>query len=165
MSLSGTDQTIIETLRQDGRASVRGIAEAVGLPESTTRDRLRSLEARGLIRGYKAEVDLRKLGLDVVAWVFVDVPHTEAETFSRFIQREPAVLRGHAVANRPNSFALKVAATDTHSLSRTVQSWRRSCSLTVRELLLIDDIAPPVAGLGARDEERLVLRAAHEQVA
>lgn len=159
-----TDRTIIGLLQRDGRARVRTIADAVDLPESTTRDRLRSLEERGLIRGYQAQVDLRKLGLDVVGWVFVDVPHSQAAEFSAYAEAQPPVLRGYAVANRPNSFALKVAAKDTHKLSRTVQSWRRKFDVRVQDLLLVDDVTPPDAGLDERDQERLVLSAANERL-
>jgi len=64
-----TDRQIIGLLCHDGRMSLADIARETGLSTSALHQRVRRLEQRGLITGYRAEVDYREVGLPLTAFV------------------------------------------------------------------------------------------------
>jgi Lrp/AsnC family transcriptional regulator, leucine-responsive regulatory protein len=64
-----TDRQIIGLLCKDGRMSLADIARETGLSTSALHQRVRRLEQRGLITGYRAEVDYRAIGLPLTAFV------------------------------------------------------------------------------------------------
>jgi DNA-binding Lrp family transcriptional regulator len=61
------DVRLIEALREDGRRSLRKLAEILGVSPSTVGKRLSDLEERGVIQGFKPALDYRKLGFPLVA--------------------------------------------------------------------------------------------------
>ena len=66
-----TDLRLVSELQRDARQTNRALASAVALAPSTTLNRVRELERRGVIGGYHAEVDLAALGRGLQALVFV----------------------------------------------------------------------------------------------
>jgi Lrp/AsnC family leucine-responsive transcriptional regulator len=138
--IDGTDLDILEILRQDGRATIRSISEALDIPESTARDRIRALEDRGAIEGYRANVDPRRVGLRILAWLIVEVPREEVHEFARFMDSQPGVLRGYQLNHRPNAFALKISSPTTQRLTAALQTWRKNFDLKTIDLLLVDDV-------------------------
>jgi Lrp/AsnC family transcriptional regulator, leucine-responsive regulatory protein len=66
-----TDVRLLELLRADGRTSVTQLADRTGLSRSAVHQRLDRLTAAGVLRGFSAVVDSRKLGLDVAAVVLL----------------------------------------------------------------------------------------------
>jgi Lrp/AsnC family leucine-responsive transcriptional regulator len=79
---------ILELLRDDARLSVAELARRVGLSPPATRERIARLEERGVITGYRAEIDSRALGYPIAAVVRVRpslrqlqrIPEIAAET-------------------------------------------------------------------------------------
>lgn len=71
--LDDTDRQIVGLLQADARATNREIAARVGVAPSTSIDRIRSLQARGVIRGYRAEVDLAAIGRPAQALIAVRI--------------------------------------------------------------------------------------------
>ncbi len=134
------DQAILDILRSDGRATIRSISEALGVPESTARDRVRSLEERNIIEGYRVNVDAHRLGLRITAWLLVEVADDDVNAFAHFMDGQPHVLRGYQLAKHPRSFALKVASGSTRQLTTEVQNWRRKFRFTTRDLILVDEL-------------------------
>jgi Lrp/AsnC family leucine-responsive transcriptional regulator len=63
------DRQIIGLLWRDGRMSLADIARETGLSTSALHQRVRRLEQRGLVTGYRAEVDYRSIGLPLTAFV------------------------------------------------------------------------------------------------
>jgi Lrp/AsnC family transcriptional regulator, leucine-responsive regulatory protein len=68
------DRRIIDILSTDGRISWRELADRVHLAPSSVADRVRRLEANGVIEGYGARIDRKALGRDVRAVVDVALP-------------------------------------------------------------------------------------------
>ncbi len=66
-----TDLVLLHELQRDARQTNRALAAKVELAPSTTLNRVRDLERRGVIGGYHAEVDLSALGRGLQALVFV----------------------------------------------------------------------------------------------
>lgn len=65
------DRNIIEVLHSEGRLSFEQLARRVRLSRPAVYERVRRLEARGVIRGYGARVDWSKAGLPITAFVLV----------------------------------------------------------------------------------------------
>src|SRR4029450_10297481 len=65
------DRALLAALARDGRASYTDLAERVGLSVSAGPQRVRRLEQRGLITGYRATLDARVLGLPMTAFVSI----------------------------------------------------------------------------------------------
>lgn len=70
------DRRIIDELRTDARISWRELADRVHLAPSSVADRVRRLEERGLILGYRAEVDPAAFGRPVRAVIDIGLPPT-----------------------------------------------------------------------------------------
>src|SRR5215218_8750941 len=70
-SLDDTDLAIVRALQANARATYTEIGKAVGLSAASVHERVHRLEARGVIRGYSAEVDPEVLGLGVLSLVSV----------------------------------------------------------------------------------------------
>ncbi len=90
------DQSILQALVADGRASVETVAERVGLSTTPVRRRIRRLEAEGIIRGYRADIDLRRMGLELGFYVFVKLRSREksnVEEFEARVKSLPEILR------------------------------------------------------------------------
>jgi Lrp/AsnC family leucine-responsive transcriptional regulator len=68
------DRRIIDILSVEGRVSWKELADRVHLAPSSVADRVRRLEAGGVIRGYGAQIDRKALGRDVRAVVDVALP-------------------------------------------------------------------------------------------
>lgn len=86
-NISAADRAILDVLQSDARRTNKSLAAEIGLAPSTTLDRVRELERRGVIVGYHAEVDLRALGRGLEAMVAVRIePKTEANV-ERLVSR------------------------------------------------------------------------------
>ncbi len=110
--LDATDRQILHHLQADGRLSNVALAEAVGLSESPTFRRVRQLEERGLITGYAALVDQRRLGLTVTAFVQVIMerqPDSATEAFHACVAAEEHIIECHAMSGA-HDYLMKVVA-------------------------------------------------------
>jgi len=67
--MEDTDRQIIELLCADGRMSLADIARDTGLSTSALHQRVKRLEQRGVITGYRAELDYRAVGLPLTAFI------------------------------------------------------------------------------------------------
>jgi DNA-binding Lrp family transcriptional regulator len=116
--LDSVDLRILAGLREDGRRSVKALAADAGIAQSTCAERLRGLIARGVIKGFRAELDLSKLGRHEQAIIGVRVrPHSRelADALIADCLAMPEVLRVMHVAG-PDDFLVHVAVTDTGAL-------------------------------------------------
>lgn len=112
MNLDVTERAILRLLQQDGRLSNVALAEQVGLSESPCYRRVRQLEQAGVIRGYAAVVDQRRLGLDVTAFVLVTMekqPDAATEAFLAAVQAEEHIVECYATSGS-HDYLMKVVA-------------------------------------------------------
>lgn len=94
------------------------IAEVVDLSISAVSDRMRKLEERGVIQGYRAIVDSKRLHLDITAFIRVSVEGSER--YSGFVERVgdmEEVLEVHSITGE-GSHLLKVRTKNTTTLER-----------------------------------------------
>ena len=77
--MDSIDKTIISTLQKNGRTTNVELARLAELAPSSMLERVRRLEERGVIKGYRATLDPTKLGYNVQAIVMVSLEHTQLE--------------------------------------------------------------------------------------
>lgn len=119
-TLDRFDIAILAALQQDARLSNTELAARIGLSAAPTWRRVRWLEQQGYITGYRAEIDRRKIGLGVLAFVRVDAERNNAEATQALedaIRALPEVLACHYISGA-GTFELQVLATDLDAFSR-----------------------------------------------
>ena len=118
--LDGLDRKILTALQRHGRASNVELAAEVHLSAPQCFRRTRSLEERGVIRGYAAQVDAEALGYGVTAYVSMSIAGDQfgrVREIEREIAAYPQILECHAVSG-DSDYLLKVVAHDLKSLSQ-----------------------------------------------
>ncbi|MEU8225054.1 Lrp/AsnC family transcriptional regulator [Kribbella sp. NPDC048915] len=83
-SLDAIDRDILFHLRQDGRMSNTELASRVGLTPPPCLRRVKRLEDRGVISGYRAVIDQAALGRGMEVIVTVEVSATDVQSLKRF---------------------------------------------------------------------------------
>ncbi len=106
------NRNIVAALQAEGRLSHVELAERLGISRPTLLDRVRRLEAEGVLEGYFARVSPESVGKPCVAFVAVRLPGAgegEELKFWKALEREPDVLEAHTVAGE-DCLLLKVVA-------------------------------------------------------
>ena len=119
-ALDRYDIAILRELQLDARLSNTELANRIGISAAPTWRRVRWLEEQGYITGYRAELDRRKLGLGVLAFVRVDADRNAAAAtreLEEAIRRLPEVISCHYISGS-GTFELQVMATDLDAFSR-----------------------------------------------
>jgi DNA-binding Lrp family transcriptional regulator len=114
MKIDKFNSQILQKLKIDGRISNIDLAEKVGLSPSACLRRVQELERQGIITGYKAIVDSRKLGKGFSAFVTVGLSvHTKdaQQAFEQAIAKSDEVLECHNVTGS-FEYLLRVETTD-----------------------------------------------------
>lgn len=84
VTIDAIDRRILTALQADSSLSQRALAEQVGLSQNACWRRLNRLQTEGVIRGQRAELDLARLGLDLVVIVMIKTPHHSKEWADSF---------------------------------------------------------------------------------
>ncbi|EAQ14417.1 MULTISPECIES: Lrp/AsnC family transcriptional regulator [Maritimibacter] len=84
VALDATDLAILKVLARDGRITKAALADAVGLSPTPCWNRLKRLEKAGVIDGYGARFDLRRIGPSVTVFVAVEIADHTAASFRIF---------------------------------------------------------------------------------
>jgi len=115
MKLDRYDQHILEVLQQDGRINNQDLADRIGLSPSPCLRRVRALEESGLIVGYRALLDAKKLGLTLLALIHISMDLHTPERFANFeavVCAFPEVLECLLITGQDADYQLKVAVRD-----------------------------------------------------
>lgn len=115
INLDHYDKAILNTLQNNGRLSNQEIADQIGLSPSACLRRFKTLEASGLIVGYRTILDAKQLGLDLMALIHISMDkHTKErfETFEASVQALPNVLECLLLTGQSADYQLKVVVKD-----------------------------------------------------
>ncbi|GHB67222.1 AsnC family transcriptional regulator [Psychrosphaera saromensis] len=114
MKIDKFSKEILQELKIDGRISNIDLADKVGLSPSACLRRVQELERQGIIKGYRAILDNRKLGIGFSAFVTVGLSvHTKdsQQAFEQAIEKSDEVLECHNVTG-PYEYLLRVETAD-----------------------------------------------------
>src|ERR1700754_2874400 len=114
------DIAILRELQRDARQSNTELAARIGISAAPTWRRVRWLEEQGYITGYRAEIDRRKVGLGVLAFVRVDAERSAGSAtrgLEEAIRPLPEVISCHYISGT-GTFELHVMSTDLDAFSR-----------------------------------------------
>lgn len=110
------DSKVLAALTKHGRMTWADLAQILGLSAPATADRVRQLEAEGVIQGFTAILSPEALGFEVLAFIFVtlDRPH-QREAFLARVVEIPEVQACHHLAG-DDDYLLKVRCLNTRHL-------------------------------------------------
>ncbi len=145
--LDAIDRRLIEALQRDGRDYNAEPAARVHLSPPQCFRRVKALEERGVLRGYRALVSPERLGLGVTAFVSLNI---DGEAFDRVREIEalirdfPEILECHTVSGDCD-YLLKVVASDLKSLSQflTDRLMQIRGVADIRSMICLEEIKPP----------------------
>ena len=118
--MDSVDRNILADLQQDGRLTVTELAARVHLSVSRCQRRLRELERSGVIRGYRAIVDLATLGLGFEVLVFIHLRQGDRNALVAFddaLAAIPEILEAQRLFGAPD-YLLRVATPDLNAYQR-----------------------------------------------
>jgi Lrp/AsnC family leucine-responsive transcriptional regulator len=118
-TLDSTDWALLAELQHNARASIAELARVVSMSASAVTERIRRLESAGILRGYRAELDLAAAGYPLLAFVRLKYPHGNYKPFHDLVARRTEVLEAHHVTG-DDCFVLKVAARSMPHLEEVV---------------------------------------------
>jgi Lrp/AsnC family leucine-responsive transcriptional regulator len=119
-SIDKFDLAILQELQADGRLTNAELSLRVGLSAAPCWRRVRALEESGFIKGYHAEIDRRKIGLGVLAFVRVDTERATGDATRQLedaVRKLPEVIACHYISGT-GTFELQVVAQDLDGFSR-----------------------------------------------
>lgn len=113
------DRKILELLQQDARVSHAEIGRRVHLSQPAISERIKRLEAHGVIAGYRAWVDPAKLGYTIIAMIRVRAQ--AGRPYEAFARECPEIVECHTVTG-DDCAVLRVLAADVHHLQRIIDA-------------------------------------------
>jgi Lrp/AsnC family transcriptional regulator, leucine-responsive regulatory protein len=128
-TLDATDWAILAEVQRDGRVPLTELGRRVNLSASATTERLRRLEADGVITGYRAEVDLGRAGFPVLAVVRLKYPGSHHQPLHRLLGERLEILECLRTTGE-DCYTLKVAAGSMAHLERLVDELAQFGSTT-----------------------------------
>jgi DNA-binding Lrp family transcriptional regulator len=134
-SLDPTDLKILLELIRDPRVQIGELSESLGIARNTAQSRMRRLVRSGVLNDGGREVDLEKVGYDVVGFVTLEVTHRELDGVIGALRRIPQVLEVHEISGR-GDLLCRVVATDTHNLQTALRSILRTKGVIRTETVL-----------------------------
>lgn len=117
--LDATDWAILVEVQRDGRIPLTELGRRVSLSASATTERVRRLETAGVITGYRAEVDLEKVGYPVLAVVRLKYPGNRHEPLHRLLDERQEILECLRTTG-DDCYTLKIAAASMTHLEKIV---------------------------------------------
>ncbi|MDO6964771.1 Lrp/AsnC family transcriptional regulator [Rhizobium alvei] len=147
--LDETDRGLLALLQKNDRLSLAEIGQELKLAPSTVNDRIKRLVRNEIISGFHAKVNPEKVGLDLLAFVFVGWNEPQVETaFLRKVAESDAVLECHHVTGAWN-YLIKVRLANTRDLEKFLAQELKSIDGLMRtETLIVLSSAKEVSSLG-----------------
>jgi Lrp/AsnC family transcriptional regulator, leucine-responsive regulatory protein len=131
------DRAIVAALSADGRRSFTDLSRETGLSVSAVHQRVRRLEQRGVIRGYRAITDAEELGLSLTAFVSITPidPAAPDDAPDRLAHLN-AIEACHSVAGA-ESYILKVRVGSPSALELLLQDIRAAANVSTRTSVVL----------------------------
>ena len=131
--LDETDWHIMKELQENARLSYAELGRIVNLSRPAVAERMRRLEEMGVISGYRAEINLAKLGYGITAFVRINAQGDVSELLAA-IRDVPEVLECHRGTGN-DSFILKVVVPSLWQLESVIDRFLRFGQVTTSVVL------------------------------
>ncbi|MCP3799778.1 Lrp/AsnC family transcriptional regulator [Allokutzneria sp. A3M-2-11 16] len=128
-SLDPTDWEILVELQRDGRLPLTELGRRVNLSASAVTERVKRLEGAGVITGYRATVDLPKVGYPVLAIVRLKYPGSQHQPLRHLLGERMEILECLRTTG-DDCYTLKVAAGSMEHLEEIIDDLARFGSTT-----------------------------------
>jgi len=135
--LDGIDRQLLSELQVDCKRSLKEIGLAVGLSAPSVMERVRKLENAGIIKGYHALLDARKVGLDISAFIGVSISNPSLlSAFEEWVDSIAQVLECHHVTGS-HTLLLKVKTQNTEDLEQLISRIRSMEGVASTETMVV----------------------------
>lgn len=111
------DYQILHHLAKDARISIKKLSELVSLSAPSVKERITKMEKQGIIRGYTTDINLKKLGRSIKAYILFET--TNCKAFREFCQQESVVLECHRLAGK-YSYLVHIMTKDMETLEEFI---------------------------------------------
>ena len=131
------DRRIVGLLSQDGRMSFTDLGKATGLSTSAVHQRVRRLEERGVIKGYRAVIDHNEMGMPLIAFISVTPLDPAApDDVPEHLRDIPDIEACHSVAGE-ESYILKARVATPGDLEDLLARVRSSAHVSTRTTVVL----------------------------
>lgn len=132
-----TDARIVHAVSIDGRATLADISQAVGLGTSAVQSRLRRLEARGVITGYRALVDPEAVGRPLSAFIEITpLDPSQPDNAPELLEHLDAIEACHSIAGNA-AYMLFVRVASPRALEALIRDIRLAASVSTRTTVVL----------------------------
>lgn len=121
VELDKKDRQILQALQADARQSLAALGKRIGLSQPAMSERVRKLEAAGVIEGYGARVNLRAIGVGLQAIIRIQTSHAGIAPYVQLFQQMPEVLEADRVTGE-DCFIVRCAIAQPADLERVVDA-------------------------------------------
>ncbi|MGE5315255.1 MAG: Lrp/AsnC family transcriptional regulator [Acidobacteriota bacterium] len=136
--LDDIDLTILDILQKNGRTRRNDLAATVGLSIPSISERLRKMEESGILEGYHAFINPKKVGKDITAFINVTVDSSRHyKAFLDHAQLNDEILEVHSVTGQ-GTHLIKVRTDNTTTLEKllsVIQAWKGVVTTTTSVVL------------------------------
>ena len=131
------DRAILAEISRDGRATLSQLSDAVGLSVSAVQSRLRRLETRGVITGYRALLDPEKVGTPLSAFIEITpLDPAQPDIAPEQLEHLNAIEACHSIAGDA-SYMLFVRVASPRALEELVRDIRLAASVNTRTTVVL----------------------------
>ena len=123
-SMDETDLQILSLIKEDARVSMKRLAEKTFLSSTAVAARIEKLEKEGVIDGYHTRIRPQAFGLDIKAFIHLEVEPIQKSEFYPFIRSCPNVVQCSCVTGE-YSMLVEVLFTSTTELDRFIGELQR----------------------------------------
>ena len=131
------DRSILAAISRDGRATLAQLSEAVGLSVSAVQSRLRRLETRGVITGYRAVLDPEQIGAPLSAFIEITpLDPAQPDDAPDRLEHLSAIEACHSIAGDA-SYMLFVRVATPRDLEELVRDIRLAANVNTRTTVVL----------------------------
>lgn len=136
------DQKILQLLQQDARLSHAEMGRQVHLSQPAVSERIKRLEASGVIRAYRAEINHKALGYQITA--MIRIATQQGRPYADFVANCPEIIDCYTVTGEDGA-VMRVLATDVEHLQRIINALNAFGSTSTAIVLTTHVAGKPVA--------------------
>jgi DNA-binding Lrp family transcriptional regulator len=143
VDLDRADLKLLDLLQRDGRTTVQALSEAIHLSARATLNRVRKLEAQGMIEGYRAMVSRGALGGQIVVFAEIALKDQRQSSVQRFEMRmatAPEVVACYIISGRYD-YLVRLACPDLNHYHALISAWLDDPALGVEKIVTNIELA------------------------